>query len=289
MQPVKKAILPVGGLGTRFLPATKAQPKEMLPIVDKPVIQHLVEEAAQSGIEEVIFVTGSGKRAIEDHFDSAPELEMALERKGKDEELELVQELSQLVTVSYVRQQKPRGDGDAIRSALHLIGDEPVAILFGDDLVFSDTPCVAQMIDVYQAHGAPVMALEQVPKRMVSSYGIVKGTRVGEREMQLHELVEKPEPEDAPSRYGVIGKYVATPGLLATLKQLPYPKKGELRFADAITKHLAGGNDAYGLIFDGERYDCGSKLGFVKATVAYGLQHPEVQRDLKKYLKEVLQ
>jgi UTP--glucose-1-phosphate uridylyltransferase len=289
MQPVKKAILPVGGLGTRFLPATKAQPKEMLPIVDKPVIQHLVEEAARSGIEEVIFVTGSGKRAIEDHFDSAPELEMALERKGKDEELALVQELSQLVTVSYVRQQKPRGDGDAIRSALHLIGDEPVAILFGDDLVFSEMPCVAQMMDVYQAHGTPVMALEHVPKRMVSSYGIVKGTRVGERQMKLKELVEKPDPETAPSRYGVIGKYIATPELLRELRELPYPQKGELRFADAITQHLTDGNDAYGLIFDGERYDCGSKLGFVQATVAYGLQHPEVKRDLKKYLKEVLQ
>ncbi|MFP4022673.1 MAG: UTP--glucose-1-phosphate uridylyltransferase GalU [Candidatus Paceibacterota bacterium] len=285
MQKIRKAIMPVAGFGTRFLPATKAQPKEMLPIVDKPVVQFLVEEAVASGIKEIIFVTGSGKRAIEDHFDSMPLLEETLNKKGKKKELKLVQEVSDIAKISYVRQKEPRGDGDAIRSALHLVGDEPVAILFGDDLVFSEKPCLSQMMDIYEKRKAPVIALEKVPKSMVSSYGIVDGEKTDAGEFRISSFVEKPSPEEAPTRLGVIGKYIVTPELLHILRSLPYPKKGELRLADAFTESLKKGNEVNGLIFSGERYDCGSKLGFVQATIAYGLKHPEIAKDLKKYLR----
>ena len=283
---VRKAILPVAGLGTRFLPATKAQPKEMLPLVDKPMIQFLVEEAVDAGIEEIIFVTGKGKRAIEDHFDRAPELERTLQQKKKQELLEEVRKVSRMATVTYVRQQQARGDADALLSAAHLIGDEPAAVLFGDDIILGMDHCMTQMVNVFQETATPLVALEKVPKSLVSKYGIVKANKTGDNTYRVSDLVEKPEPEDAPSRLGVVGKYIITPEVWRFVKKLkPDHKDGEMRLADALHGYVAAGNSLDGYAFEGTRYDCGSKLGFLEATVQLGLEHEETAKEFKKYLK----
>jgi UTP--glucose-1-phosphate uridylyltransferase len=286
VQKITKAILPVAGLGTRFLPATKAQPKEMLPIVDKPVIQLLVEEAIASGIKEIIFVTGKNKRALEDHFDYAPELEAALLAKGKKDEVAKVRAISDAAKFSYVRQREPRGDGDALLSASHLIGDEPVAVLFGDDLVVSKTPCLAQMIGAYEKSGSSIVAVEPVPWADVHRYGIVSGKKVEKSLVKIDKLVEKPRREDAPSNLGIVGKYIVTPDVFRQLHNVK--QKGEIRLADAFIRHLAEGGSAYGYQFEGTRYDCGSKIGFLKATVALGLLHEETGSEFKKYLKGLM-
>ncbi|MAF80082.1 UTP--glucose-1-phosphate uridylyltransferase [bacterium] len=290
---IRKVIIPVAGLGTRFLPATKAQPKEMLPVVDKPVIQYLVEEAVASGAKDIIFVTGRGKRAIEDHFDSSPELEEALQKKGKDELLKAVQDISGLANFTYVRQKEAKGDGDAILCAAHLIGDEPVAVLFGDDIVMSETPCLKQLMNVYEKYNGPVIALEKIPKKDLSRFGVIGGKPLGENVYEIEKFVEKPDPEDAPSDLAVVGKYIVTPDVLEELKNiqksegesLDAARDKELRLADAFTA-LCGKRSIYGLEFTGERYDCGSKLGFLKATIEFGLKHKELNGSFREYLKE---
>ncbi len=282
---IRKAILPVAGLGTRFLPATKAQPKEMLPIVDTPIIQFLVEEAVAAGIEEIIFVTGKGKRAIEDHFDYMGELEQVLHAKGKHEEIERLRAISDIAHFSYVRQKTARGDGDAILHAAKLLNGEPVAILFGDDIILHDTPCLSQLVQVFEEKQAPVIALERVPKAKVSSYGIAAGKKVSDRVYDISQIVEKPDPKDAPSNLGIVGKYIVTPEVIDELRHLQPDKSGEIRLADALHAYLTKGN-IYGYEFEGMRFDCGSKLGFLMATVEYGLRHNETKKQFSKYLKE---
>jgi len=287
---ITKVIIPVAGLGTRFLPATKAQPKEMLPIIDKPIIQYLVEEAVNSGITDVIFVTGRGKRAIEDHFDFSPELESALLLKNKRDDFKEVRSISKLARFSYVRQNLPQGDGDAILCASHLVSpDEPVGVLFGDDIVDSEVPCLLQMEDVFDKYGDVVLALDTVPKSEVRHYGVVKAVKISKNVYEIKDIVEKPDPKDAPSNLIIVGKYIITPRVFAELRKLKKESKGgEVRLADAL-KNLVKDKPIYGLKFEGKRYDCGSKLGFLKATVDFALKHNSFKKEFKKYLKEVVE
>ena len=284
MMKIKKAIIPVAGFGTRFLPATKAQPKEMLPIVDKPIIQYLVEEAVAAGIEEVIFITGRGKRAIEDHFDNSFELEHNLVEKNKLDKLQDIYHISNMAKFTFVRQPKPLGDGEALLRAKHLIGNEPVAVLFGDDIVDSEKPCIGQLIDAFYEHQSPVLALMRVPKEQVSSFGVVDGEKVSERVYEIKNLVEKPKLEDAPSDLIIVGKYVITPEVFEELERVTPGKDGEIRLADAFSAML-GKKPFYGYEFEGKRYDCGSKLGFLEATVDYALKHQEVKDGFREFLK----
>ncbi len=283
---IRKAIIPVAGMGTRFLPAAKAQPKEMLAVVDKPVIQYIVEEAVAAGIEEIIFVTAIGKRAIEDHFDRNFELEYRLEQKKKFKELKEVSKIGKLARFAFVRQSKPMGDGHAILSALPFVdAHEPVAFAFGDDIIDGKTPAFQEVIDVYNKYQDPVIALEAVPKKMVSSYGVIDGKRVADRTWEIRGFVEKPLLKDAPSNLIFIGRGVLTPELLKTLVKQKPGNDGEIRLADAFVSYLAQGRVMYGCQFTGTRYDCGNKLGFLKAQVELGLKHPEIGHDLKRYLK----
>ncbi|KKW46196.1 MAG: UTP--glucose-1-phosphate uridylyltransferase [Candidatus Liptonbacteria bacterium RIFCSPLOWO2_01_FULL_56_20] len=286
---ISKVIIPVAGLGTRFLPATKAQPKEMLPIIDKPVIQYLVEEAAHSGISDVIFITGRGKRAIEDHFDFSPELEAALLLDNKKDVFKEVRSISKLARFSYVRQNSPRGDGDAILCAEHLIGrDEPVGVLFGDDVVDSRVPCLLQMEDVFDKYGDVVLALDTVPRNEVKHYGVVKAVKVSKNVYEIKDIVEKPNPKEAPSNLIIVGKYIITPSVFEELRKLKRESRGgEVRMADAL-KNLLKRRPIYGLQFEGTRYDCGNKMGFLRATVDFALKHPSIKKELRKYLKKVV-
>lgn len=284
-QKITKAILPVAGFGTRFLPVTKALPKEMLPIVDKPIIQYLVEEAVKAGIKEIIFVTGRGKRSIEDHFDDSFELEYNLVEKHKHELLKEIYDISRLAKFAYVRQPKPRGDGHAISCARHLVGNEPCAILFGDDIIDSKVPCIRQLMDVYEKYGDPVVALEKVPKSEVYRYGVVKGVKIEPRTHQLQDIVEKPKVEEAPSDLTIVGKYVITKEVFDALETVTPGKDGEIRLADALKAVLVKNKPVYGLEFEGERYDCGSKMGLLKANVDFALKHPELNGKFRAYLK----
>ncbi len=285
---IKKVIIPVAGLGTRFLPATKAQPKEMLPIIDKPVIQFLVEEAAAAGFTDVIFVTGRGKRAIEDHFDFAPEIESALLSNNKSETFEKVRAISKLARFSYVRQNEPKGDGDAILCARHLVAkDEAVGVLFGDDIVEGSISPLEQIASVFRKVNAPVIALDRVSKEEVSKFGVVKVKKVGENLYEIVDLVEKPNVQDAPSDIVVAGKYILTPEVFDELENLKEKSRGgELRLSEAL-KNILKEKKIYGTLIDGVRYDCGSKLGFLKATVDFALKHDEVKEDFKQYLLDV--
>lgn len=283
---IRKAIIPVAGLGTRFLPATKAQPKEMLAIVDKPVIQYLVEEAVASGIREIIFVTGRSKRAIEDHFDYSPELELALLRRKKDVLVRQVRAISNMAKFAYVRQKEARGDGDALLAAAHLVGNEPVAVLFGDDVVESETPALAQMITVFQKHRSPVIALDEVPWEIVHQYGVVEGQKESEGLYRIKSLVEKPQLAEAPSNLAIVGKYIITPDVFDELRRIRKPRREEVRLADALER-VVRNRTVYGLRLQGKRYDCGSKIGFLKATVDFALKHEETRREFAEYLKGV--
>ncbi len=283
---VRKAIIPVAGLGTRFLPATKAQPKEMLPIVDKPAVQYLVEEAVAAGITDIIFVTGRDKRTIEDHFDVAPGLERMLEEKGKSESAKLVHNISNLARFAYVRQKYPRGDGDAILTAAHLIGNESVAVLFGDDLILGKTPALKQLVEVYEKYGKPTVALAEVADEVVPTKGIVGGEWVDKRIFKIKETVEKPALKDAPSHLAVVGKYIITPEVIAELAKVKIKENEELRLAHALDS-MARKGDVYGVKLEGEWLDCGSKVGFLKATVRYGLLHPETKNEFRKFLKDL--
>ncbi|MBU0646447.1 UTP--glucose-1-phosphate uridylyltransferase GalU [Patescibacteria group bacterium] len=288
MSQIRKAIIPVGGMGTRFLPASKAQPKEMLPVVDKPVIQYIVEEAVKSGIEEIVFVTAIGKRAIEDHFDRNFELEYRLEQKKKVKELKEVSAIGRLAKFAFVRQHKPMGDGHAVLSALPFVdAHEPVAILFGDDIIDAKIPALKQLMQVYDKYQDPVIALQAVPKNEVSKYGVIGGHQVTDKIWEINQFIEKPSPAKAPSNLAVVGRYIITPEIFNILqKQKPGPD-GEIRLADAFAAYLKQKRALYGRIFDGTRYDCGNKLGFLRAQIELGKKHPEIGKEFKKYLKTI--
>jgi UTP--glucose-1-phosphate uridylyltransferase len=279
---VRKAILPAGGLGTRFLPATKASPKEMLPIVDKPMIQYAVEEAQACGIEEFIVITGKHKRAIEDHFDAAFKLEESLKKSGKKKLLDEINRLSHL-NFAYIRQREALGLGHAISRAKPFIKDEPVAVLLSDDIIDPDDTLLKDMIRLYRECKSPVLAIEKVPMSDISRYGVIAGTREKENVYRIHDLVEKPSPESAPSDMAIIGRYILTPDIFEILENLPPGKGGEIQLTDALAgllKHRA----LYGYLFTGKRYDAGDKVGYLKATVDLGLKNSEVSGPLKEYI-----
>ena len=281
---VKKAVFPVAGLGTRFLPATKASPKEMLSLIDKPLVQYVVEEAVASGIEQILFVTGRGKRAIEDHFDIAYELEAILLEKGNDKAYREVRAIAEMVNIFYVRQQQALGLGHAILCAREFVGNEPFAVLLGDDIIDAEQPCLGQLLDVFDKYRGPVLALEQVPMENISAYGCVKANRLSERVFEVTDLVEKPKKEDAPSDLAIIGRYVLTPGIFPILEKQEPGKGGEIQLTDAILK-LSAQEAVYGCRFGGTRYDCGDKLGFLKATVDMALKREELGKELEEYLR----
>lgn len=286
---VKKAIIPAAGWGTRFLPATKAQPKEMLPIVDKPAIQYTVEEAVASGIEDIIIVTGKNKRAIEDHFDRAVELEIVLKEKGHDDLLHLIEDISNLVDIHYVRQKEALGLGHAVYCARKFIGNEPFAVLLGDDLIDAQVPCLRQLLDIYEEHQSTVLAVQQVPDEEVSRYGIVKPAQdCGETSgyFKVEDLVEKPPVMAAPSNFAVIGRYIITPELFDILGEIGPGAGGEIQLTDAL-RELAKSQAIYACPFSGERYDVGDKLGFLEATVNFALANPELGPSFRQYLKEL--
>lgn len=292
---IRKAVLPVAGLGTRFLPATKAQPKEMLPIVDKPLVQYGVEEVAASGISTIVFVTGRGKNSIEDHFDVSFELERMLAGRDKVALLELVQSISNLADVIYVRQKKPLGLGHAILVARELVGNEPFAVLLPDDVIDAPTPCLKQMMEVFDRTGKSVVALQRVDRQAVSSYGIIKGEPAREsdgigmgkdRLFLISDMVEKPDPENAPSNLAIIGRYLLTPAIFKELSATRRGKGSEIQLTDAL-RRLLREEQVYGYLFDGKRYDAGDKLGFLKATVEMALKRPELGQAFRKYLKDL--
>lgn len=287
MSPIKKVIIPVGGFGTRFLPATKAQPKEMLPLVDKPVIQYLVEEAVASGMKEVVLVTGRGKRAIEDHFDHAAELESYLEARGKSDLAKTVRKISSMALFSFVRQKEPNGIGDAILQARHLIGKEPVAVMAGDDIFDAKTPALKQLIKVYERYRAPVVALRRVPPEEIHKYGIIAGKNIAPRVWRITGSVEKPKPEKAPSDLMIVVKYVLTPDFFDYIAKVKPAPNGEIYPNLAIEKYVRDGKRFYGYEIKGEYYDCGDKLGYMKAAVNFALRHPEIGKGFKKYLKNL--
>jgi UTP--glucose-1-phosphate uridylyltransferase len=283
---VKKAVFPAAGLGTRFLPATKAQPKEMLPLVDKPTIQYVVEEAVASGLTEVIIVTGRGKRAIEDHFDAAFELEYYLQGRGKLEELAEVKTISELASVSYVRQKEPLGLGHAILCARPLVGDEPFAVFLGDDLIVAPTPCMRQLLAVFDRHGGPVLAVERVPRAEISRYGVIRPKPLGGNVYEVLDLVEKPQASEAPSDLAIIGRYVLTPDLFPVLAETRPDARGEIQLTDALGA-LRRARPLYAVEFEGKRYDTGDKLGFLKATVEFALARPDLAEAFRAYLKSL--
>ena len=288
LQKIRKAVIPAAGYGTRFLPATKATPKEMLPIVDKPTIQYIVEEALASGIEEILIISGHAKRAIEDHFDSAPALEMELERKGKDALLQVVRETA-AIKIHYIRQREMKGLGDAILCAKAFMEGEPFAVLLGDDVVYNEPgrPALRQLIDVYEATGGSVLGCQTVPREKVSSYGIVDGvTTDNPRMLKVLDMVEKPTVEEAPSQMAVLGRYVITPQIFSILENTLPGKGGEIQLTDAL-RILAHREPVYAYDFEGIRYDVGDKLGFLKATVEYALRRPDLGLSFKKYLQEL--
>lgn len=284
---VRKAIFPVAGLGTRFLPATKSSPKEMLPLIDKPLVQYVVEEAVAAGIEQIIFVTGRTKRAIEDHFDISPELENHLEEKGKGDTLHAIRELAEMVDIFYVRQKKALGLGHAILCARDFIGNEPFAVLLGDDIIDGPTPCLTQLLDVYQRYGGSVLALERVPEEQISSYGCVAIEDIDGKVVRVTDMVEKPRREEAPSNLAIIGRYLLTPAIFPILESQGPGRGGEIQLTDAI-RRLSAIEPVYGCLFDGLRHDCGDKLGFLKATVDLALKRDEFRDEFASYLRERL-
>jgi len=287
---LRKAVFPAAGLGTRFLPATKAQPKEMLPLVDKPLIQYAVEEAVSSGIENIIIVTGRGKNAIEDHFDVSYELEKILERRGQQELLGIIRRISDMIHISYVRQKEALGLGHAILMARELVGEEPFAVLLGDDIIDATVPCLRQMLDVYYQHSASMVAVQEVPKKDISSYGVIAGSPVdhngrNDRLYKVSDLVEKPQAAAAPSNLAIIGRYILEPEIFETLAATPPGKGGEIQLTDGLRAMLSRRKEIYGWRFEGKRYDAGGKLGFLTATVEFALKRPELGEAFRQYLK----
>lgn len=284
---IRKAILPVAGFGTRFLPATKAQPKEMLPVVDKPVVQYLVEEAVESGIEEIIFVTGRGKRAIEDHFDTSFELEETLVEKSRHKLLESVRKISDLAKFSYVRQSMPLGDGHAVLQAAHVVGNEPVLVLFGDCIYDSQIPASRQLMDVFDEYGFSVIGMSQVELSEVSQFGVIEGVLLDKSTHKITKMIEKPKPGVSPSHLVAVGKYIITPEVMNILASMTKGNSGEIRLIDAFQVLLERDRPLYGIELQGEWLDTGDKFNFLKATIRLGLKHPEVGEKLRKYLKEL--
>lgn len=287
MKRIKKAVIPAAGYGTRFLPATKATPKEMLPIVDKPTIQYIVEEAKKSGIEDILIISGHGKRAIEDHFDSAPALEAELLKKGKLDMLKMVQETAD-INIHYIRQRYMRCLGDAILCAKAFMGDEPFAVLLGDDVVYNpEQPALKQLIDVYEATGGSVLGCQEVPDDKVSAYGIVAGSETDDKRlMRVSDMVEKPALEEAPSHMAVLGRYIIKPQIFSILENTAPGKGGEIQLTDAL-KVLAKEDAVYAYNFAGQRYDLGDKLGFLKATVEFALRREDLGASFRAYLKDI--
>jgi UTP--glucose-1-phosphate uridylyltransferase len=284
---VRKGVFPAAGLGTRFLPATKAQPKEMLPLVDKPTIQYVVEEAVASGLGEIIIVTGRGKRAIEDHFDGSFELEYYLNDRGKVEELAQIKTISEMASVSYVRQKEPLGLGHAILCARSLVGDEPFGVFLGDDIIGGATvPCMRQLLDVFERYGGPVIAVERVPRERIDQYGVIAGTNIDGNVWEITDLVEKPQAKDAPSDLAIIGRYVLTPDIFGILADTAADKRGEIQLTDGL-RTLRGRRPMYAVQFQGKRYDTGDKLGFLKATVEFALARPDLADAFRNYLKSL--
>ncbi|WP_017414071.1 UTP--glucose-1-phosphate uridylyltransferase GalU [Clostridium tunisiense] len=284
---VKKAIIPAAGLGTRFLPATKAVPKEMLPIVDKPTIQYIIEEAVASGIEEILIITGRNKKPIEDHFDKAIELELNLEKGGKQDLLELVHESTNLANIHYIRQKEPKGLGHAISCAKAFVGNEPFAVMLGDDIVDSEVPCLKQLIEAYEEKNATILGVQEVKRENVNKYGIVKGTEISNRMYTVEDLVEKPKVEEAPSNVAILGRYIITPEIFNILEQTKPGKGGEIQLTDAL-KTLISKEEMYAYVFEGRRHDVGDKLGFLQATVEYALKREDLKEDFKEYLKDII-
>ncbi|HEV8720853.1 MAG TPA: UTP--glucose-1-phosphate uridylyltransferase GalU [Candidatus Binatia bacterium] len=281
---LRKAVIPVAGLGTRFLPATKTVPKELLPIVDVPSIQYVVQEAVDAGIEEIIFVTGRGKDGIEDHFDDAPELEQVLTDRGQTEMVKMLRHISEMTEVVSVRQKKPLGLGHAVLCARDLVGDEPFAVMLADDLIDNDTPCIRQLLHIFEKTEESVIALMQVPREEVHQYGVIKGKEIKERLYQIEATVEKPQAKDAPSRMAIIGRYVLRPEIFSILQNLPPGQGGEIQLTDGLAQ-LVRERKVFGCEFLGDRYDIGDKFGFVRATVAYALKRPDLKDKVLEYLK----
>jgi UTP--glucose-1-phosphate uridylyltransferase len=284
---IKKAIIPAAGLGTRFLPATKAQPKEMLPIVDKPTIQYIVEEAINSGIEDIIIVTGRNKRSIEDHFDRSVELEMMLEQKGQNELLEIAKSVSNLANIHYIRQKEPRGLGHAVLVAKNFIGNEPFAVLLGDDIVISKKPCLQQMIEVYNEYKTSILGVQQVAYENVNKYGIVKCKNIEGRVYKVQDMVEKPKAEDAPSNIAILGRYIITPRIFKYLETQGEGAGGEIQLTDAL-RRLAEDEAMYAYDFLGKRYDVGNVQGYLEASVEFALRRDDLKVDFLEYLKRVV-
>ena len=281
---IRKAIIPAAGLGTRFLPATKAQPKEMLPIVDKPTIQYIIEEAVASGIEEILIITGRSKKCIEDHFDKSVELELELEKSGKEEMLKMVREISDMVDIHFIRQKEPKGLGHAISCAKTFVGNEPFAVLLGDDIVYNEgKPCLKQLIDCYDEYKTSVLGVQTVEAKDVNKYGIVNGIHIEDRVYKVKGLVEKPPVEEAPSNVAILGRYIITPQIFKILEETKPGKGGEIQLTDALLK-LIDEEAMYAYDFEGTRYDVGDKLGFLKATVEYALRREDLRDGFIEYL-----
>ncbi|WP_411169889.1 UTP--glucose-1-phosphate uridylyltransferase GalU [Clostridium sp. MB05] len=280
---VRKAIIPAAGLGTRFLPATKAQPKEMLPIVDKPTIQYIIEEAVASGIEEILIITGRNKKCIEDHFDKSVELEMELEKNHKEDLLELVRDISDLVDIHYIRQKEPKGLGHAILCAKAFVGNEPFAVLLGDDVVDSEVPCLKQLMDCYKEYKTSILGVQTVAREDVNKYGIVDGIHIEDRVYKVKKLVEKPSIDEAPSNVAILGRYIITPHIFEILTNTAPGKGGEIQLTDAL-QTLIESEAMYAYNFEGRRYDVGDKLGFLQATVEYALKREELREPFIQYL-----
>jgi UTP--glucose-1-phosphate uridylyltransferase len=284
MTKVRKAVFPAAGLGTRFLPATKAQPKEMLPLVDKPLIQYGIEEALNSGIDNIIIITGRGKNAIEDHFDVSFELEKILEQRGDKELLKIVRDISDMINVAYVRQKEALGIGHALLTAKELIGNETFACFLGDDIIDSQIPCIKQLLNVYNEKQSPVVAIEEVDPENVSSYGIIAGKQIADGLYEISDMIEKPRREEAPSNLAIIGRYVLTSDLLDVLHDVQQDAKGEIQLTNGL-RLLLKQRPIYGCKFKGKRYDAGNKLGFLKATVEFALKREDLGQQFRDYLR----
>lgn len=285
---IRKAVFPAAGLGTRFLPATKAQPKEMLPVVDKPLIQYVVEEAVASGVDNIVMVTGRGKTAIEDHFDVSYELESILEQRGKTALLKQVRDVSDLIKLTYVRQKEALGLGHAILVTREVVGREPFAVMLGDDIIDSEVPCLKQMIDVYEKYGQSVVAIQEVPGKAISQYGVIAGKEVPDtngRLWDISDLVEKPPADKAPSNLAIIGRYILTPEVFDAIASVTPGSGGEIQLTDGLKNLLASGQKIYGCLFEGRRHDAGDKLGFLIATVEFALKREDLGASFREYLK----
>lgn len=286
MKKVKKAVIPAAGLGTRFLPATKAQPKEMLPIVDKPTLQYIIEEAINSGIEDILIITGRNKKSIEDHFDRSIELELELEKSGKTELLKMVRDISDMINIQYVRQKSPNGLGHAILCAKNFINDEPFAVILGDDIVDSKTPCLKQLIDVYDEYNTTIIGVQEVPKAQVNRYGIIDARYIQDRVYLINDMVEKPDIDNAPSNIAILGRYILTSDIFDILSKQKPGKNNEIQLTDAL-KTLSTSQAMYAYEFEGKRYDVGDKFGFLQATVEFALKNENLHDRFAAYLKDI--